>query len=71
MSLTEFVNNNNLNNSINFTLFHLIYKYHLKICYEVENNFSKEKILSAKNRVEQLQNLRKKIEKRLKKVAKY
>ena len=48
-----------------------MYKYHLKIRYEVENNFSKEKILLAKNRVEQLQSFRKNFEKRLKKVAKY
>ena len=33
--------------------------------------FLKKKILSTKNRVEQLQNLRKNFEKRLKKVAKY
>ena len=52
-------------------LFHLMYKYHSKICYEVENNFSEEKISSAKNRVEQLQNFRKNFKKRLKKIAKY
>ena len=54
LSLTEFVNNNNLYNSVDFTSFHLMYEYHSKICYKVENNFLKEKISSAKNRVEQL-----------------
>ena len=48
-----------------------MYEYHSKIRYEVENNFLKEKISSAKNRVEQLQNFRKNFKKRLKKVAKY
>ena len=36
--------------------FYLIYEYHLEIRYEVENNFFEEKISSAKDRVEQLQN---------------
>ena len=69
--LIKFVNNNNLHNFASATSFYLMYKYHLKIWYEVENNFFKKKILSAKNRVEQLQNFRKNFEKRLKKVAKY
>ena len=33
-----------------------MYEYHSKIRYEIENNFLEEKILSAKNRVEQLYN---------------
>ena len=37
-------------------LFYLIYKYHSKIRYEVENNFFKKKILLTKDRVKQLQN---------------
>ena len=48
-----------------------MYKYHSKIQYEIENNFSEKKISSTKNRVEQLQNLRKNLEKRLKKAAEY
>ena len=60
LSLAEFVNNNNLHNFANVTPFYLMYKYHSKIQYEVENNFSEEKISSTKN-----------FEKRLKKVAKY
>ena len=71
LSLTEFVNNNNLHSFVNFTLFYLMYKYYSKIQYEVENNFFEKKILSIKNRVEQLQNLRKNFKKRLKKVAEY
>ena len=51
--------------------FYLMYEYHSKIRYEVENNFFEKKILSTKDRVEQLQNLRKSFEKRLKKVAEY
>ena len=48
-----------------------MYEYHSEIRYEVENNFFEEKISSTKDRVEQLQNLRKNFEKRLKKVAEY
>ena len=69
--LTEFVNNNNLHNFASVTLFYLMYEYHSKIRYKVENNFFEEKILSTKDRVEQLQNLWKNFEKRLKRVAEY
>ena len=69
--LTKFVNNNSLHNFANVTPFYLIYKYHSKIWYEIENNFFEEKISSAKNRVEQLQSFRKNCKKRLKKAAKY
>ena len=71
LSLTKFVNNNNLHNFASVTLFYLMYKYYSKIQYEVENNFFEKKILLTKNRVEQLQNLQKNFKKRLKKVAKY
>ena len=71
LSLTEFVSNNNLHNSADSTSFHLMYKYHSKIRYEVENNFSEKKISSTKDRVEQLQSFWMNFEKRLKKVAEY
>ena len=71
LSLAEFVNNNSLHSFASATPFYLMYKYHSKIRYEVENNFFKKKISSTKNRVEQLQNLRKSLEERLKKVAEY
>ena len=71
LSLTKFVNNNNLHSSADFTSFHLMYEYYSKIRYEIENNFLKRKILSAKDCVEQLQNFRMNFKKRLKKVAKY
>ena len=48
-----------------------MYEYHSKIRYEVENNFFEEKISSAKDRVKQLQNLRKNFKERLKKAAEY
>ena len=54
LSLTKFVNIDNLHNSADFTSFHLMYEYHSKIRYEIENNFLKEEISSTKNRVEQL-----------------
>ena len=69
--LTKFVNNNNLHNFANVTSFYLMYEYHLKIRYEVENNFFKKKILLTKDRVEQLQSFWKNFEKQLKKVVKY
>ena len=71
LSLTEFVNNNNLHNFADVTSFYLMYKYYSEIRYEVENNFFEKKISSAKDRVEQLQNLQKNFEKRLKKIAEY
>ena len=71
MSLTEFVNNNNLYNFASVTSFYLMYKYHSKIWYEVENNFFKKKISSIKDRVEQLQSFQKNFKKRLKKIAEY
>ena len=60
-----------MHNFANVTSFYLMYEYHLKIQYEVENNFFKKKILLIKDRVEQLQNLQKSFKKRLEKVAKY
>ena len=69
--LTKFVNNNNLHNFASATPFYLIYKYYSKIRYKIENNFFLKKILSAKDRVEQLQNFQKNFKKQLKKVAKY
>ena len=60
-----------MHNFASVTSFYLMYEYHLKIRYEIENNFFEKKISSAKNRVEQLQNLRENLEKRLKKAAKY
>ena len=71
LSLAEFVSNNSLHNFASATSFYLMYEYHSKIRYEVENNFFKEEISSTKDRVEQLQNLRKNFEKQLKKVAEY
>ena len=56
---------------VDFTSFHLMYEYHSKIRYEVENNFLEEKISSTKDRVEQLQSFRKNFKKRLKEVAEY
>ena len=54
LSLTKFVNNNNLHNFASATSFYLMYEYYSEIRYEVENNFFKEKISSTKDRVEQL-----------------
>ena len=71
LSLTKFVNNNNLHNFIDVTSFDLMYKCHSEIWYEVENNFFKKEISLIKNRVKQLQNFRKNFEKWLKKVAEY
>ena len=60
-----------MHNSASVTLFYLMYKYYLKIRYEVENNFFEKKILLIKDCVEQLQNLLKNLKKQLKKVAEY
>ena len=35
-----------------------MYKYNLEIYYEVENNFIKEKISSAKEQIKQFYNIR-------------
>ena len=58
-------------NFADVTSFYLIYEYHSKIRYEIENNFSKKEISSTKDRVKQLQNFQKNFEKQLKKVAEY
>ena len=58
LSLTEFVYNNFTHASVDASSFYLIYEYNLKIYYEVENNFIKEKISFAKKRVKRFHNIR-------------
>ncbi len=63
--MIEFVYNNSHHASIGASSFYLMYNYHSKIHYEVENNFIEEKISLTQERVKQLYDLRKVLAKRL------
>ncbi len=67
--MTKFVYNNNYYALVKTSSFYLIYNYHLKIHYEVENNFIEKKNLLTQERVKQLYNLKKVLAKRLKNVV--
>jgi len=64
--IIEFVYNNSYYILVKVLSFYLIYNYYSKIYYKVKNNFTKEKILLAQERIKQLYNLRKVLAKRLK-----
>ena len=49
-------------------MFYSIYKYNLEIYYKIKNNFIKEEILSAKERVKQLYNIQNQLIQRLQRV---
>ena len=51
LSLTEFVYNNFTHASVEASLFYLMYEYNSEIHYEVENNFIKKKVFSAKEQI--------------------
>ena len=63
--MIEFVYNNSHHALVEASSFYLMYNYHPKIYYEVENNFIEEKISSIQERVKQLYDLRKILTKRL------
>jgi len=69
LPITKFVYNNSYYVLIETSSFYLIYNYHSKIHYEVENNFIEEKISLTQERVKQLYNLRKVLAKRLENVV--
>ena len=58
LSLTKFVYNNFTHASVGASPFYLMYEYNLKIHYEVEDNFIKEEISSAKERVKRFYDIR-------------
>ena len=58
LSLTKFVYNNFTHTFIEASSFYLMYEYNSKIYYEVENNFIKEKISSAKERIKRFYDIR-------------
>ncbi len=67
--MAKFVYNNSYHALVKTSSFYLMYNYHLKIHYEVKNNFIEEKILLTQERVKQLYDLRKVLTKRLKNVV--
>jgi len=67
--MAKFVYNNSYHVLVKTSSFYLMYNYHLKIHYEVENNFIEEKILLTQERVKQLYDLRKVLTKRLENVV--
>ena len=52
--LIEFVYNNNHYVFVDASSFYLLYEYHFEIKYQIENNFSEEKISLTNERVKQL-----------------
>ena len=58
LSLTEFVYNNFTHAFVEASSFYLMYEYNSKIHYEIENNFIKEKISSAKKRIKRFHDIR-------------
>ena len=69
LSLTKFAYNNFTHAFVNASPFYLMYKYNSKIHYEVEDNFIKRRISSAKERVKQFHNIRNQLMQRLQKVS--
>ena len=58
LSLTEFAYNNFTHAFADASPFYLMYEYNSEIHYEVENNFIKEKVPSAKERVKRFHDIR-------------
>ena len=69
LSLTEFVYNNFTHASAETLSFYLMYEYNSKIHYEVENNFIKEEISSAKERIKRFHDIRNQLMQRLQRVS--
>ena len=69
MSLTKFVHNNFTHASVETLSFYLIYEYNSEIHYKIENNFIKERISSAKERVKRFYNIRNQLMQRLQRVS--
>ena len=65
LSLTEFVYNNAKHSFIEEFSFFLMYGYHSKIHYEVENNFTVKGMPEAKNRIRRLHEMRNLLTQRL------
>ena len=70
LSLAEFIYNNFTHASADVSLFYLMYEYNSKIHYKVENNFIKEEISSAKERVKQFYDNSNQLIQRLQRVSK-
>ena len=69
LSLTEFVHNNFTHASVGASPFYLMYKYNSEIHYEVEDNFIKEEISFAKERIKRFHNIRNQLMQRLQRVS--
>ena len=68
LSLTEFIYNNFTHAFVEVSSFYLMYEYNSKIHYEIEDNFIKEKISSAKERVKQFHDIWNQLMQRLQRV---
>ena len=69
LSLTKFIHNNFTHASVEASSFYLMYEYNSKIHYEVENNFIKKKISSAKEQIKRFHNIRNQLMQRLQRVS--
>ena len=69
LSMIEFVYNNVTHFFTDVSSYYLMYDYHLKIHYVIENDFIEKKIFFAKNKIKHLHDVRKTLMKRLKHVV--
>ena len=69
LSMIEFVYNNVTHFFTNVSSYYLMYDYHSKIHYVIENDLIEKKILSAKDKIKHLHDVRKTLIKRLKHVV--
>ena len=69
LSLTKFVYNNFTHASVEASSFYLMYEYNSEIHYEVENNFIKKEISSAKERIKRLHDIWNQLMQRLQRVS--
>ena len=68
--MTKFVYHNNIHFSLDCTSFYVLYDYHSKIKYNVENDVEEERILAAKERVKKIHDIREALSKRWTNVVK-
>ena len=69
MSLTKFVYNNFTHAFVEASSFYLMYEYNSKIYYEIEDNFIKKRISSAKEQIKRFHDIRNQLMQRLQRVS--
>ena len=69
LSLTKFVYNNFTHAFVEASSFYLMYEYNSKIYYEIEDNFIKKRISSAKEQIKRFHDIRNQLMQRLQRVS--